>query len=194
VTPRRRWLLAACSLAASASAMRAGAEPTTAAKPPPPARPSAAPGALADADQQFQLDLGDGWQRTAAASPALAAWTWRVSDGVASLTRIDAAPAGAWLARDDFFAGVERGLAAEVDGYTRARRRIGRLGRVPFMDIWYRFRSPAGELRGVAMRMLFFRHYVLTLAIEAPATALRRERRPVRRALDSFRPYVTAPR
>jgi len=90
-------------------------------------------------------------------------------------------------ARTAFLDGVEKGVKDETPGYRRlsaAERGLGSK-KVPGLDLW--FRGNEG-VRG--MRFVFFRGYMVVLALSSPA---RRANRDHRRIVESFVPVVTRP-
>jgi hypothetical protein len=138
-----------------------------------------------DADRRFELELPAAWTKD---SDAL---LWRNSDTdqVMVVTRIDGPTSDAWRGRRSFFDAVEKGVRDSADSFKSLRRRRGKAGRVPTLDLWFQYRATDGADVTVAMRFLFFRRYTLSLAIDTPAKRFRKHRRAVRKLTKSFKPY-----
>lgn len=140
-------------------------------------------------DHRFELALGDDWQRDGDAL------TWRNPSTAQTLTitRIDSSNYAAWRGRRSFFTGVEQGVIDAAPGYRALRKRRGKLGRVPHLDLWFEYQPADSEPLAVAMRFVFFRRYTLVLAIDTPAERYRKQRARLRQLTKSFKPYF-APR
>ena len=96
---------------------------------------------------------------------------------------------GAWRKRKSFFDGVVKGVRAGAKGYQQLRKRRGKAGRVPTLDLWFSYEAADGAEVVVAMRFLFFRAYALSLAIETPKARWNKQRRAVKKLARTFKPY-----
>lgn len=90
---------------------------------------------------------------------------------------------------DRYFEQVERGVAEATPHYRRLGKTLHRIGQVPVLDLHVR-RGPREARERVSMRFLFFWRYSLVLTVAGPERAVAKARRPVRRLLASFQPYI----
>jgi hypothetical protein len=128
-------------------------------------------GSIASADDvtlpntKAKLHVGPEWKPITATGLVVA----YKSDAGATLavTRAQVGNADAWRSktRDAYVDLVERGLRDKVPGYKRVARKISELHEVPAVDLEAR-RDGGATL---VLRVLLFRTYALTLAIEVPA-------------------------
>lgn len=111
-----------------------------------------------------QLVLGDGWQPVTA--PSLVA-AYKHDTGLAlAVTRADVPNPDAWVAgkKQAYADKVEAGIKAELPGYKRLAKRLGDANGIPALDVEARREGGAT----VVVRVLLFRTYALSLAVEVP--------------------------
>lgn len=159
---------------------------------------AAAPAPVVNEEHRFELAVGDGWDVQAvdgvsydreAGTGLVARWSADGGARVLVVSRVDGPGSDAWRGEESFFDGVEAGVQRSAPGYRRLKRKVHKLGRVPALDLWFRYDGADGRAVAVAMRFLFFRSYALTLAVDVPADDLRAHRRAVRKLVESFKPY-----
>ncbi|RMH40810.1 MAG: hypothetical protein D6689_12640 [Deltaproteobacteria bacterium] len=138
-----------------------------------------------DADLRVTVAFGDGWRRDGVARR----WRQSATGQAAAIVRLDVDGAAARRDPRRAFARVVAGARATAPGYRELRRRIGREGRIPRLDLWYRYDAPGGDRPVVALRVLWFRRYAVVLVVDTPAARFRAQRRAVRALLRSFRPW-----
>jgi hypothetical protein len=127
----------------------------------------------ADADTLYELrktkatlELGDSWQKTAV--PGVVASFNHAAGSVLAVTRADVPNADAW--RDEakvkqaYADTLERGIRARIPGFKRVRKKLGNANGVPALDI----EATRDTGATVIVRLLLFRTYALSLAIEVP--------------------------
>ncbi len=136
-------------------------------------------------EDRWELELPESWTRRGDDQ------VWANPDTGQQLVvhRIDGPGTPAWRGRKDFFDGIEAGVSRTASGYKRLKRSTGKVGRVPTMDLWFRYDAADGAEVTVAMRYLFFRRYAVVLAVDTPRQSARRHRRGTRHLLRSFRPW-----
>ena len=112
-----------------------------------------------------KLSVTAGWH----AAPATSVVVAYRSDGgaILAVTRAQVPNPDAWRSRtrDAYVDQVERGIAEHVPGYRRLARKISEVHEVPALDV--EARRDNGST--VVFRVLLFRSYALSLAIEVPA-------------------------
>jgi hypothetical protein len=118
-------------------------------------------------DTPTQLVLDDAWHQieTKGAQPVAA---YRHEAGlVLAVTRADTPNADAWIgARKQAYAdAVERGIRDALPGYKRLSKRLVDAAGIPVLDVEARRAGGAT----VVLRVLLYRTYALSLAIEVPA-------------------------
>lgn len=114
-----------------------------------------------------RLELFDGWQPIRATGLVTA---YRHASGaVLAVTRADVPNPEAWRrkTREAYADRVERGIAAAIPGYRRRSKKLVTAGGIPALDVEARRVDGATVL----VRVLLFRTYALSLAIEVPANA-----------------------
>lgn len=117
-------------------------------------------------DTPTQLVLDDGWHRIVTRGPQPVA-AYRHEDGRAlAVTRADAPNADAWIsAKQQAYAdAVERGIHDALPGYQRVSKRLVDAAGIPALDVEARRAGGAT----VVVRVLLYRTYALSLAIEVP--------------------------
>jgi hypothetical protein len=100
------------------------------------------------------------------------------------VARVRGNTVGAYDGSRAYFDGLEEGVRRQTEGYRRlatARKQVGRRGKVPVYDLWYRA-GPA--VRGA--RFVLLKGYALVLTVHAPGT--RRVDRALKKTLESFAP------
>lgn len=100
----------------------------------------------------------------------------------ATLTRTDYPNLPAWRRRAHYFDGVIAGLKNSTPGFALVRRRRGRLGIVPYMDVVYRRAHERQPY--VHTRFVFYRTFTLILAV----SSTRGQRRAAARLVRSLGP------
>jgi hypothetical protein len=156
--------------------------------PPAVAERDADPGRLRSSEHRYQLALGSDWIPVSAAAPAIAGYRRPEHGQLLTITRLDYPNTAAWRNAASFFDQVEAGVAATATGYRRLSRSVSR-DVLPLMDLWFQHQR-GGTAETVAMRFLFFRAYTLILTVSTRSAAYPRQRRPVRKLLASFQPYL----
>jgi hypothetical protein len=111
-----------------------------------------------------QLTLPDGW--TAMNATGVAAAYKHDAGLVLAVTRADVPNPDAWVAekKQAYADKVERGIKAKLPGYKRLAKKLGDANGVPVLDVEARREGGAT----VVVRVLLFRTYALSLAIEVP--------------------------
>jgi hypothetical protein len=109
-----------------------------------------------------QLIVPDGWHKLAV--PALLA-AYKHEGAILAVARADVPNPDAWKpeTRERYADEVERGIAASVPSYRRIARKLSVANGVPALDIEAR----RGDVT-LMFRVLLFRTYALTLALEVP--------------------------
>jgi hypothetical protein len=91
---------------------------------------------------------------------------------------------GAYGDERAYFTGLEEGVRRHTPGYRRlaaTQRKIGRRGKIPVYDLWWR---ADGAVRG--SRFVLLRGYALVLTVHAPGA--RRVDPALKKTLESFTP------
>lgn len=149
------------------------------------AAPPAAAEPLVDRDNHYQLELAGGWavQRSGEA-PQLLTLSHRSGEARAVLTRTNYPNRAAWRRkrRGQYFDDVVAGLEKSTPGFALVRRRAGKLGRIPYLDVIYRRRHE--QRPRVYTRFLFYRTFTLILG----AASTRAGRRQAARLIRSLAP------
>jgi hypothetical protein len=111
-----------------------------------------------------KLVLADGWDAVKAAGTVVAYKSG--SGSLLAVTRASVPNPDAWKAdRKQAYADqVERGIKARIPGYKRSRKKLGDANGIPALDL--EARRDGGAT--VIVRVLLFRTYALSLAIEVP--------------------------
>lgn len=121
------------------------------------------------------ITLDEAWTKVPAATltPALVAG-YRASLGSLAITRAAVPNPDAYRAktRDAYLAEIERGVATTLAGYKRTSRKLGEVNGVPVLDLEARRTGDAVTV----IRVLVFRTYALSLAIEVQPAELRAAR------------------
>jgi hypothetical protein len=136
-----------------------------------------APFSLAYADTVIELpktkarlELPDGWTRFD--HPGLVVGYRDAQNSTLVVSRSDAPNPDAWSddakKRQAHADAIERGIARGVPGYKRTRKKLGKAGDVPALDL--EAARDGGSF--VVMRVLMFRTYVLALGIEVASKSL----------------------
>ncbi len=110
------------------------------------------------------VTLGPEWKPITA--PALVA-AYRTESGlVLAITRARVPNPDAWRSktRDAYVDEIERGVTAKVPGYKRVSRSFGDVNGVPTLDLEAKRTGGAT----IVIRVLLYRTYALSLAVEAP--------------------------
>lgn len=110
------------------------------------------------------ITLGPEW-RAVAATGVVAGY--RTERGlILAITRAQLPNPDAWRTkkRDAYVDQIERGLAASIAGYRRLGKRLGDVNGVPVLDVEAKRKDGAT----IVVRILLFRTYALSLAIEVP--------------------------
>jgi len=136
-------------------------------------------------EHRFKLTIDDDFERDGEAL----LWRNGRAEQTLSITRINSSNHAAWRGKRSFFAGVETGVRSNAPGYRALKKRRGRLGRVPHLDLIFEYDADGDTKITVAMRFVFFRRYTLVLAVDTPARRYRKHRRAVRKLTKSFKPY-----
>ncbi len=116
------------------------------------------------------LDVPAGWTPILGAESRGLVAGYRGDRGaVLAVTRAQVGNADAHRAatREVYADQIERGLAARVEGYRRVARRIGEQHGTPVLDL----EATRKDGAMLIVRVLLFRSYALSLAIEVPAGA-----------------------
>jgi hypothetical protein len=114
-----------------------------------------------------QLTLDGAWQRVPAKEVVAA---FRHTDGaVLAITRADVPNPEAWQKdkKQAYANRVERGIAAKIPGYKRRAKKLVDANGIPALDVEARREGGAT----VVVRVLMFRTYALSIAIEVPRGA-----------------------
>jgi hypothetical protein len=111
-----------------------------------------------------RLELPDAWKATAA--PGVLAAYKDDRGAVLAVTRADVPNPDAWKSetKQAYADKVERGLRTAISGYKRTAKKLGTAGGVPALDV--EATREGGAI--VIVRVLLFRTYALSLAIEVP--------------------------
>lgn len=111
------------------------------------------------------LDLPATWKRVEAVDVVVGAHG--PAGEVLAITRAAVPNPDAWRpkTRDAYLDQIEKGLAARVAGYRRVARKVGETNRVPTLDL----EAKRADGATIVVRVLMFRTYALSLAIEVPA-------------------------
>lgn len=130
--------------------------------------------ATAHADTVYELpktkatiELPERW--TKVDEPALVAAYKHPSGALLAVTRADVPNPDAW--KDDakvnqaYATAIERGVARQTPGYKRVKSKLGKANGVPSLDL----EATRDGGATMVLRVLMFRTYALTLAIEVPA-------------------------
>lgn len=130
--------------------------------------------AMTQADTVFELpktharlELPDQWQKVESA--AVVAMFKHPAGAVLAVTRADVGNPDAW--KDDakvkqaYADAIERGIRGRIPGYKRRQRKLGDEHGIPALDLEATRDSGAT----VIVRVLLFRTYSMSLAIEVPA-------------------------
>jgi hypothetical protein len=110
------------------------------------------------------LDLPDGWQ-TFAAQGTVAAYK-DARGSVLAVTRADVPNPDAWKSetKQAYADEVEVGIRSRIPGYKRTAKKLTTANGIPALDLEARREGGAT----VVVRVLLFRTYALSLAIEVP--------------------------
>lgn len=116
-----------------------------------------------------QVTLDDRW--TAIHAPEVVAAFRHEGGLVLAITRADVPNPDAWIERKKqaYADQVERGIKDRIPGYKRLTRKLATANGVPALDLEARREGGAT----VVVRVLLFRTYALSLAIEVPKGANR---------------------
>ncbi len=114
-----------------------------------------------------RLELPDSWHRADVAG--LVASYKHAAGSVLAVTRADVPNPDAWKkddakARQAYADTVERGIRSRIPGYKLVRKKLGDANRVPALDV----EATRDTGATVIVRVLLFRTYALSLAIEVP--------------------------
>lgn len=134
------------------------------------------------------LTLPDGWQRVRHSYKGIVEIFKHAGGALLVVTRADVPNAPAWIERKKqaYADEVERGIRAGVPGYKRLARKLVDVNGVPALDIEAKRSGDAT----VVVRVLLFRTYAVSAAIEVPTggnIALARE------VIKAFAPPVNPP-
>jgi hypothetical protein len=153
-----------------------------------PAEGRAEPAVVMDGSTGWRLDLPDGFvadpPEELGEGTLLASFTGPAGRRV-RVARLRGHTDPARAGERSFLAGVEEAVRASTPGYRRlsrgVARKLGRTGRIPAHDLWWR----AGDaVRGA--RFVWLRGYALVVTVEAPRS--RRIDPRLRRVLEDFQP------
>jgi hypothetical protein len=132
----------------------------------------AALGAVAHADTVLELprtkarvELPDAWKATP--TPGVVAVYKDGHGAVLAITRADVPNPDAWRekTRQAYADKVERGIRTAIPGYKRTVKKVVSAGGIPALDV----EATRDGGATVIIRVLLFRTYALSLAIEVPA-------------------------
>lgn len=114
-----------------------------------------------------RLELPDGWQTRPA--PGIVAGYSDARGALLAVTRSDVPNPDAWKSetKQAYADEVERGIRSRIPGYKRLRKKLATVAGVPALDV--EAKRDGGAT--VIMRVLLFRTYALSLAIEVPKGA-----------------------
>ena len=112
---------------------------------------------------KVQLVLDDAWTRIANKDAVLFK---HAAGALLAVTRADVPNTDAWIAekKQAYADGVERGIKAKIPGYKRVAKKLVDANGVPALDV--EAKREGGAI--VVMRVLLFRTYALSIAIEVP--------------------------
>ena len=112
---------------------------------------------------KVQLVVDDTWTRVANKDVVVFKHT---SGTLLAVTRADVPNPDAWIVekKQAYADAVERGIKASVRGYKRTAKKLADVNGVPALDV--EAKRDGGAM--VVMRVLLFRTYALSLAIEVP--------------------------
>jgi hypothetical protein len=127
----------------------------------------AAPAAAEDIklpNSRVVLHLGEGWQL--ASSDGVVAG-YRKGEAALAVTRAQVPNPEAWRSKTKqaYADVIERGVAAAIPGYKRVSKKLVEMNGIPALDI--EARREGGKI--VVVRVLLFRTYAMSVAIETPA-------------------------
>jgi hypothetical protein len=113
------------------------------------------------------IDLPSAWKPASAANVVLGA-TGPTSE-ILAVTRSAVPNPDAWRPkkRDAYVDQLEKGVAAKIKGYRRVAKKVGETNTVPTLDL----EAKRDDGATIIVRILLFRTYALSLAIEVPKRA-----------------------
>lgn len=147
-----------------------------------------------DKKHRYRISLGTGWRPKTVAGSSLApliGYEHKPSRALLAISRINYPNLDAWRkkTREAYLDQVVEGVEASVKEFRRMARRSLMLGEVPALDLVFQHQTVSGR-EVVLMRFLFFRRYVLALAVTVPGRAYEHHKRDLREAHESFEPYL----
>jgi hypothetical protein len=110
------------------------------------------------------IDLPIAWKPTSAPNVVLGATG--PADEILALTRSAVPNPDAWRPkkRDAYVEQIEKGVAAKIKGYRRVTKKVGETNTIPTFDL----EAKRDDGATILVRVLLFRTYALSLAIEVP--------------------------
>jgi len=115
-----------------------------------------------------QLVLDDAWTRIAQPDQAkdIIVLYKHTGGALLAVTRADVPNTDAWISekKQAYADEVERGIKSKIAGYKRVAKKLADANRVPALDVEAKREGGAS----VVVRVLLFRTYALSLAIEVP--------------------------
>ena len=147
-------------------------------------------GRVVDEENGFELTVPAGWQRATlvdadSVDELEGMFTCDATGQVLIIANIPGSTDGAYQGKDEFFAGVERGIAKGFTGYARLSSRHFLLGKLPVYDLWFRATRDGKDV-ALGARYLFFKGRALSLVIDLPGA--RKPDKATRAILESFKP------
>lgn len=147
----------------------------------------------------FQVLVPAGWQPVTLAEPPREVLLLCANDATGQVfvvSKIVGPSEGIEKDPKPFLAGVEQGIKNKSTGYKRIsakQRSLGRVRKVPGWDLWFRVERD-GKPVTMAARFLFFRGYAISVMVDAPARAQRKEARRIVESFGPIDPVAPAPR
>jgi hypothetical protein len=137
------------------------------------------------------LQLPDGWKATRA--PGLVAAYKRDDGALLAITRADVPNSDAWskdkAKREAYADRVSAGVKAAMTGTKKLTKKLGEMNNVPALDC-----EGTKDGAPVLVRVLLFRSYALSLAVELPTSADAKALQAARDILAKFGPTKPVPK
>jgi hypothetical protein len=113
------------------------------------------------------IDLPAAWKPVEAANVVLGATG--PANEIFAITRSAVPNPDAWRPkkRDAYIDQIERGLAAKIKGYRRVTKKVSETNTIPTLDL----EAKRDDGATIVVRVLLFRTYALSLAVEVPKRA-----------------------
>jgi hypothetical protein len=121
------------------------------------------------------IDLPADWKTVEAAGVVLGAKG--PASEVLAITRAQVPNPDAWRSkrREAYIDQIERGVAAKIKGYKRVSRKLGEVNTIPTLEL----EAKRADGATIVMRVLLYRTYALSLAIEIPKRVSTKQARAV---------------